>query len=214
MPIYNLVDRVLGEFDTALRTMLPPPHRESTRPVPGETVDEKYTLTEREKKEVAGLMRVNHAGEVCAQALYQGQALTAKLTCVKEQMTQAAEEEIEHLAWCEQRLRELDSRPSVLNPFWYIGSLLIGAAAGIAGDRWSLGFVAETERQVSTHLRRHMEKIPEQDERTRHILEQMHEDETHHAEAAKNAGAAELPKALKNLMGMVSKLMTKTSYYL
>lgn len=142
-------------------------------------------------------MRVNHAGEVCAQALYRGQALTAKLVEVRAQMAEAAAEEIDHLAWCEERLRELDSRPTVLNPFWYLGSLMLGMAAGLAGDRWSLGFVAETERQVSQHLQKHLQKLPAQDNKTKLILERMHEDEAYHADMAMAAGAAELPDFIK-----------------
>ena len=159
-------------------------------------------------------MRVNHTGEVCAQALYQGQALTATLTPVKAQLEQAAQEENEHLAWCEQRLTELNSRPSLLNPVWYIGSLLIGATAGLAGDRWSLGFVAETEHQVAAHLQSHIEKLPEKDERTRAILQQMYTDEAQHAQMAEKAGAAELPNPIKKLMTKIAQLMTKTSYYI
>ena len=158
-------------------------------------------------------MRVNHSGEVCAQALYQGQALTAQLSQVKEQMTQAAAEEIEHLAWCEKRLAELDSKPSLLNPIWYGGSLLLGALAGLAGDKISLGFVAETERQVTAHLQSHLRRIPAEDSKTKVILEQMQVDEEHHAETAVQAGAVELPYLVKKVMSAVSKLMTKSSYY-
>ena len=172
------------------------------------------SLTLKEKKHVAGLMRVNHAGEVCAQALYQGQAITAQLTTVRAQMTIAATEELEHLAWCEQRLTELGSRPSVLNPLWYSGSFLLGAVAGLLGDRFSLGFVAETERQVTHHLEQHQRHIPPQDKKTMAILSQMQDDEQHHAETALAAGGIELPFLIKQLMHSTSKLLTKSSYYI
>jgi ubiquinone biosynthesis monooxygenase Coq7 len=158
-------------------------------------------------------MRVNHSGEVCAQALYHGQALTAKLPTVREEMQQAALEEQDHLAWCEDRLHELNSKPSVLNPLWYGLSFGIGAAAGIAGDKWSLGFVVETEKQVCAHLEEHLQRIPINDERTHAILTQMHQDEDQHRQQAQDAGGAELPPPIKHLMGFISKIMTKTSFY-
>ena len=209
----SVLDHCLGELDKAIRTLIPPQQRFSQRNIltPCATNDD---LTPQEKTHIAGLMRVNHSGEVCAQALYQGQALTAKLTEVKTQLEHAAEEENEHLAWCEQRLTELHSRPSLLNPFWYIGSLFIGATAGLVGDRWSLGFVAETEHQVAKHLQSHIDKLPKQDKRTRDILKQMHTDEVQHAQMAETAGAAELPDPIKKLMRCVAQLMTKTSYYI
>ncbi len=206
------MDEAISQFDTILRTLFIPSHRAPARENPGDPYPS-TDLTSDQKRHIAGLMRVNHAGEVCAQALYQGQALTAKLNHVREQMAKAAEEEVDHLAWCEQRLSELDSQPSVLNPVWYGGSLLIGMVAGLAGDQWSLGFVAETERQVSAHIERHLRQIPVEDERTMAILAQMHEDETQHAHAAKRAGAAELPWFVKQFMSYVSKLMTRSSYY-
>lgn len=206
----SFLDQCLGEIDKAIRTLNPPQNRFSHRQINCSSTD---NLTPKEKQHVAGLMRINHAGEVCAQALYQGQALTAKLTHVKKQFEKAAEEENDHLAWCEQRLTELKSQPSHLNPFWYLGSLFIGAAAGLAGDQWSLGFVAETEHQVTKHLQQHLKKIPKQDERTRVILKQMQTDEAEHAKMAEQAGAATLPKSIKTLMGSVAKLMTRTSYY-
>lgn len=209
----SLIEKILLEFDTALRTLITPEQRASKRQSPATRIEE-APLSPSEKRHIAGLMRVNHAGEVCAQALYQGQALTAQLPEVRSQMAEAAAEEVDHLAWCEDRLRELNSHPSVLNPLWYLGSLMIGAAAGFAGDRWSLGFVAETERQVSAHLQSHLKKIPIQDQKSKRILEQMDEDETQHAELAYNAGAAELPLPIKQLMRLVSKLMTSTAYRL
>ncbi|WP_133130188.1 2-polyprenyl-3-methyl-6-methoxy-1,4-benzoquinone monooxygenase [Legionella yabuuchiae] len=210
---FTAIDEAIAQFDTTLRTLFIPTHRAAARKNPGLNYP-MAALTAEQKRHIAGLMRVNHAGEVCAQALYQGQALTAKLHHVREQMAEAAEEEVDHLAWCEQRLRELDSQPSVFNPMWYAGSLLIGMVAGLAGDQWSLGFVAETERQVSAHLERHLRQLPEDDERTMAILAQMHEDETQHAQSAQRAGAAELPWLIKRLMSSVSKLMTRSSYYL
>ncbi|MFC3908331.1 2-polyprenyl-3-methyl-6-methoxy-1,4-benzoquinone monooxygenase [Legionella dresdenensis] len=209
----SLVDQIISEIDVALRTVFPPQNRESSRPNPA-VVSADTTLSQTQKKHIAGLMRVNHSGEVCAQALYQGQAMTAQLTQVKQQMAQAAAEEADHLAWCEQRLRELDSQPSRLNPMWYFGSLTIGALAGFVGDRFSLGFVAETERQVGAHLKKHLENLPKQDKRSQQILQQMYDDETHHAEVAKEAGAMELPPFIRKLMQGVSKIMTKTSYYI
>ena len=208
---FSLVDQVLCHVDVALRTILPPKQRSCHRANPGDAEIMPF-LNPDEQRHVAGLMRVNHAGEVCAQALYQGQGLTAQLTQVKQQMVDAAAEEIDHLAWCEQRLSELNSQPSKLNAFWYGGSFLLGALAGLAGDKWSLGFVAETERQVSAHLQRHLQNIPAHDMKTRAILTQMDKDEVHHATVAQKAGAAELPVVVKRLMHCVSKLLTQSSY--
>lgn len=209
----NLFEQLLCEVDTALRTLFVPRRRASKRANPGQTQVEQ-PMSSHEKRHVAGLMRVNHAGEVCAQALYQGQAATAQLTEVKQQMTEAAEEEIDHLAWCEQRLDELDSQPSVFNLLWYSGSFMIGALAGLAGDRWSLGFVAETERQVTLHLQKHLHKLPPQDIKTRAILTKMQDDEARHAEMAVAAGATELPVLIKRVMAVASTLMTRSSYYI
>lgn len=209
----KFIDTLIGEVDNALRTLLPPKKRAPTRISPAETIAESL-MTSADKKHVAGLMRVNHAGEVCAQALYQGQALTARLANVKEQMNQAAAEEIDHLAWCEERLAQLNSQPSVLNPIWYSGSLVIGALAGFIGDKVSLGFVAETERQVTSHLQKHIALLPKEDNKTKAILERMQDDEEHHANLAMQAGAKDLPFVIKTLMAFVSKGMTKTSYYI
>lgn len=207
------IDRLLTEFDAAVRTVFTPKTRECDRKNPAEELPH-ATLSASEKKHVAGLMRVNHAGEVCAQALYRGQALTAKLETTREQMQEAALEEIDHLAWCEARLQELGNHPSVLNAFWYAGSWCIGAFAGLIGDQWSLGFVAETERQVTTHLERHLKKLPKQDQRSAAILEHMRLDEIAHAELAHNAGAANLPFLIQRLMYIVSHVLTKSSYHL
>lgn len=209
----SFLDAFITGADSALRTLLPPPKRISTRRSPAEHIDD-IELSSQQKKHISGLMRVNHAGEVCAQALYQGQALTAKLSHIKKQMAEAAEEEIDHLAWCEQRLYELGSRPSMLNPIWYSGSIILGAVAGLAGDNISLGFVAETERQVSAHLQSHLHNIPSEDKKTRAILELMQMDEEFHATTAIEAGATELPYIIKQLMSAVSRLMTNSSYYL
>lgn len=209
----SFVDRFISEVDIALRTLLPPRQRVCYRSSPASTLKE-CPLNHEQKKHVAGLMRVNHAGEVCAQALYQGQALTAKKAGTRLKMAQAAAEEVDHLAWCEQRLYELNAHPSLLNAFWYGGSFMIGALAGMAGDQYSLGFVAETEQQVSAHLKNHLQRLPEEDIKTRAILNQMHEDESHHAEMAMQAGAVELPQAIKGLMRLSSRLLTQSSYYL
>lgn len=212
MRIPSLLDTLITEVDGALRTLLPPQKRLPARPSPAQHLQDSQ-LSPKDKKHIAGLMRVNHAGEVCAQALYQGQALTAQLTHIKAQMHQAAVEETDHLAWCEERLYELNSKPSLLNPLWYCGSIFLGALAGMAGDKISLGFVAETERQVSAHLQKHLQRIPDEDKKSQAILQQMQEDEEQHAAQALDAGAAELPYPIKKLMNTVSKIMTKTSYY-
>ena len=209
---YSPFDQFLMHMDEAVRTVFgTPPQTE--RPNPAQAQPE-AELAADQRRLVAGLMRVNHAGEVSAQALYQGQALTAKLTEVRAKMERAALEENDHLAWCEQRLEELDSHTSILNPLWYTGSFAIGALAGAAGDKWSLGFVVETERQVVKHLEEHLERLPAQDHKSRAILEQMKEDEAHHATTALEAGSAELPEAVKRLMRLTSKIMTTTAYYL
>lgn len=208
----NWLDALILEVDKALRTLIPPENRVAARPSPAKQVAD-CKLSVSEKKHIAGLMRVNHAGEVCAQALYQGQALTAQMKSIQDQMQQAAAEETDHLAWCEHRLQELDSKPSVLNLFWYSGSFLIGACAGLAGDAISLGFVAETERQVSQHLQNHLNVLPLKDKKTIAIVEGMLMDEDHHAGMAVKAGAIELPYVIRRLMAGVSKLMTCSSYY-
>lgn len=170
-------------------------------------------LRKDQRRHVARLMRINHTGEVCAQALYQGQALTAKLPETRQRMERSAEEENDHLAWCETRLEELGDRKSLLNPLWYAGSFAMGATAGIAGDKWSLGFVVETERQVESHLDDHLEQIPAQDEKSRAILEQMKVDEIKHAQVAKSAGGADLPGPIRLAMKLTSRIMTRTVYW-
>jgi ubiquinone biosynthesis monooxygenase Coq7 len=169
-------------------------------------------LSEKEKKHVAGMMRVNYTGEVCAQALYQGQALTSRSLDIKNQLEQAGLEEIDHLYWCQIRLKELDSRVSFLNPLWYTASFLLGAAAGLCGDRWSLGFLEETEKQVAAHLEKHLEKLPLQDKKTRAILEKMRDEESAHAQTAYHAGAVDLPSPVKTAMKKISTFMTRIAY--
>ncbi|WP_343682376.1 2-polyprenyl-3-methyl-6-methoxy-1,4-benzoquinone monooxygenase [Acinetobacter baylyi] len=208
---YTGIDRLINSFDQALRSLVPGTTA-AQRSNPAEKTQAPLTVSDA--RHVAGLMRVNHSGEVCAQALYHGQALTAKLPNVRLEMEQAAIEEQDHLAWCEDRLKELDSVPSLLNPVWYSLSFGMGAIAGIAGDKYSLGFVAETERQVSSHLQDHLKQLPTHDERSKRILEQMNQDELHHRDTALNAGGVELPVAVKITMTAISKLMTKTSYYI
>ena len=204
------LDQAIGQFDTLLRTLVPKA-AQPYRPNPA-LQHEQPDLDEAERKHAAGLMRINHTGEVCAQALYQGQAMTAKLEEVRDQMNLAAQEEIDHLAWCDQRLQELGSQTSLLNPVFYALSFGIGAAAGKAGDKYSLGFVAATEDQVCHHLEEHFESLPAQDERSRAILRQMHEDEAHHADWALKAGGVEFPRPVKKIMTLMSKVMTKSVY--
>jgi ubiquinone biosynthesis monooxygenase Coq7 len=209
---FSPVDNFMMQIDTGLRTLFGKPSV-TERQNPENTVAE-GELSANEKELAGRLMRINHSGEVAAQGLYQGQALTAKLPDVREKMERAAEEENDHLDWCKQRINELDTHTSYLNPLWYFGSVAIGAAAGLAGDKWSLGFVAETEHQVVRHLTSHLNQISENDHKSRAILEQMKEDEGHHATAALDAGAAELPVPVKKFMALTSKIMTKTVYRL
>ena len=204
------IDSFIIEFDRALRSIVgATPMR---RPVPDSSTSDECELTAKEKKHAAGLMRVNHVGEVCAQALYQSQKLHAKSEDLKDKLEHAAMEEEDHLAWCEKRLEELDSRPSLLNPVWYAGSFVLGSIAGLAGDKISLGFVAETEKQVENHLESHLQKLPKEDQRSRAIVDQMRVDEIAHGQAAKNAGGAHLPEPIQKIMQAMSKVMTTTAY--
>ncbi|BAP41917.1 2-polyprenyl-3-methyl-6-methoxy-1,4-benzoquinone monooxygenase [Pseudomonas sp. 21LCFQ02] len=207
---YSVLDKLLLQADSAMRTLLPSSGH-SSRPSPA-IVRPEHKMDETETRHIAGLMRINHTGEVCAQALYQGQALTAKLPEVRKAMEHAAEEEIDHLVWCEQRIHQLGSHTSVLNPLFYGLSFSIGAAAGLISDRMSLGFVAATEDQVCKHLDEHLEQIPNEDEKSRAILEQMRIDEAHHAETALDAGGFRFPTPVKFGMSLVAKVMTKTTY--
>jgi len=207
---YSLFDKLIHNADQALRTLVPGAATEE-RPSPAQQRDFSE-LNEAEKKHAAGLMRINHTGEVCAQALYQGQALTAKMPQVREAMEEAAREEVDHLVWCEQRINELGSHTSRLNPLFYGLSFGIGAMAGKVSDKVSLGFVAATEEQVCKHLTEHMSSLPVQDEKSKAVLLQMLEDEAKHATTALDAGGHKFPFPVKLAMTVVSKVMTKTSY--
>jgi ubiquinone biosynthesis monooxygenase Coq7 len=207
---YSRIDHLIASIDEALRLSTgeaPDPQRENPA---GDILPTE--LDEDERRHVAGLMRINHTGEICAQALYAGQAATARDDSTRDAMQQAADEEIDHLSWCEDRLKELDSHPSVLNPFWYAGSFAIGALAGIAGDDWSLGFVKETENQVEAHLEDHLEKLPDGDARSHAILDQMKVDEARHAEMAHEAGARELPPPIRRAMAFTAGIMKSLAY--
>lgn len=209
---YSPVDHLLMNVDLGLRTLLGKPVV-TERPNPADTVSE-GELDKQQQDLAMRFMRINHAGEVSAQGLYQGQALTARLPEVRDKMERAALEENDHLAWCESRINQLGGHKSYLNPVWYLGSVSIGALAGLAGDKWSLGFVAETEHQVVRHLDSHLAQLSEEDGKSRAILEQMKEDEGHHATVALQAGGAELPLPIKKLMQLTSRVMTRTAYWL
>jgi ubiquinone biosynthesis monooxygenase Coq7 len=205
------LDRLITAFDNGLRTLLAPAH--SARPIPGEAAAEPE-LTPAERELTAALMRVNHTGEICAQALYQGQALTARNPDARAALEQAASEENDHLAWTSQRITELGGRTSFLNPLFYAGSFTLGAVAGILGDKWNLGFLAETERQVEAHLEGHLGRLPAQDEKSRAIVAEMKNDEARHASTAIQHGAAELPAPVKLAMKMGSQVMTRTTFWI
>lgn len=207
---FSVLDQILVQVDQALKAVAAP--AQASRPTP--QASEATELNTSEQRHAAGLMRVNHVGEVCAQALYQGQAAASQSEEVRQAMQQAVIEEQDHLAWCEQRLQSLDSRPSLLNPLWYAGAYAMGLLAGKVGDEWSLGFVVETENQVEAHLAGHLEKLPAHDHASRAIVEQMRLDEIAHAQTAQTQGARVLPTGVKRLMGLASKVMTTTAYYL
>ncbi|WP_244815137.1 2-polyprenyl-3-methyl-6-methoxy-1,4-benzoquinone monooxygenase [Caballeronia sp. Lep1P3] len=214
------LDELISEFDRGLRSIAgvsrmsrPIPESNAPLSVDGGLVAEEPQLTEKEKAHAAGLMRVNHVGEVCAQALYQAQKLATSSPGLKQSFEQAAREEEDHLAWTAQRLKDLDSRPSLLNPLWYAGAVAIGFVAGRFGDRASLGFMAETERQVEQHLDGHMKTLPATDYASRAIVEQMRLDESAHAAAAIGAGGGEMPFPVRALMRAAAKVMTRTAYY-
>ena len=209
---FSTLDQFISGLDQALHTVFGPTPR-SGRPNPADAAKE-HELDAGQRDHAARLMRINHAGEISAQALYQGQAATARLPLVREKMEQAAQEENDHLAWTAGRISELGGHTSWLNPLWYAGSFSIGALAGIAGDKWSLGFVAETEHQVVRHLDEHLAQLPQEDHRSRAILEQMRIDEAQHATAAIEAGAAALPAPVKGLMRLTSGVMTRTAYWI
>lgn len=202
-------DLLLGRVENALRTLSPGATRAERQPA---QADDKARPQGDQARHIAGLMRINHTGEVCAQALYQGQATTARLPRVRMAMEQAAREEEDHLAWCEDRLKELDSAPSKLNPLFYAMSFSLGAVAGLVGDKWSLGFVSETERQVVRHLEDHLSQLPADDQRSQAILKQMRDDELQHAVNAEQSGAANLPLPIRRAMTLMSKVMTWSTY--
>jgi 3-demethoxyubiquinol 3-hydroxylase len=203
------MDRLIAEFDRALRAVAGVAHAE--RPSPAEGIAE-TPLEDSPKAHAAALMRVNHVGEICAQALYQGQALTAREPQARQALEKAAREEEDHLAWSADRIRELGGRPSLLNPLWYAGSFAIGAAAGLLGDKWNFAFLAETERQVEEHLAGHLEALPPEDRRTRAVVEAMRVDEAQHRASALQLGAAELPVPVKRAMRLASRVMTTVAY--
>jgi ubiquinone biosynthesis monooxygenase Coq7 len=205
------LDRLLADAQNALETVFGQPGAERPNPA-GDTPE--VALDEPERRHAAGLMRINHVGEVCAQALYVGQASVARDPATRAHLLEAAQEETDHLAWCADRLRELDSRPSVFNPLWYAGSYAIGLLAGLRGDGWNLGFVVETERQVEAHLDEHLQTLPEADLRSRAILSTMKADEARHADNAEAAGARILPPPIPSVMAAASKLMKTVAYRL
>ena len=206
-----LLDQFITTFEVGLRTVFASAH--AARPRPDASLEEP-ALDDSSKRHAAALMRVNHVGEVCAQALYSGQALTSKNVQIVKALEHAAEEEIDHLAWCETRINELGGRKSLLNPLWYAGSFTLGAVAGALGDKWNLGFLAETENQVAAHLENHLQQLSDADIKTRTIVNQMQQDEAAHASEAYALGASELPAPIKLGMKIASKMMTKTAYYI
>ena len=208
----SAVDRLLAGANNALRTVAAPAG-DATRAYPGEAVPE-ADLTDADRRHAAGLMRVNHAGEVAAQALYQGHATVARREDIEAQIKNAAVEEFDHLAWCERRLRELGEMPSRLSPLWYAGAFAIGAASGALGDRWSLGFIAETEKQVCEHLDSHLDGLPAADQRSRSVVRRMRDEEAEHGDHARAAGAAELPPPVQRLMRMTARVMTRSAYWI
>lgn len=210
----NLVDSFIVEFDRALRSVVGSTPMRRPIPTSSEQVTNDVSLTDAEKKHAAGLMRINHVGEVCAQALYQSQKLHAKSDDLKEKLDHAALEEEDHLAWCAHRLEELNARPSIFNPLWYAGSFVLGSLAGLAGDKMSLGFVAETEKQVEHHLNGHLQELPTNDYKSRAIVDQMRTDEIAHGQMAIKEGGIELPSPVQKAMKMMSKVMTSTAYHL
>src|SRR4051812_27465612 len=205
MPL-SFIDRLLSAADQGLRSLAGV--AQAARPMPG-----KPQRDVADARHAAGLMRVNHAGEICAQALYSGQALLARDPAVRSALQSAAAEERDHLAWCRERLRELDSRPSVLDPLWYAGSFALGVVSGAAGDRWSMGFLHETEAQVEKHLDGHLDRLPADDARSRAVLEQMRDDERRHGAMGAALGGAELPLPVKAAMRLASRVMTRSAYY-
>ena len=205
-----LIDQLIQTFDTGLRTIFAA--STAARPRPDASIDEP-ALDDKSRQHAAALMRINHVGEVCAQALYSGQALTSKNAYLVSALQHAAAEETDHLAWCEARINELGGRKSLLNPLWYAGSFTLGAIAGSLNEKWNLGFLAETEQQVAAHLQNHLKQLDETDIKTRTIIEQMRQDEAAHAAEASKLGGSELPAPIKLGMQLASKIMTNTAYY-
>lgn len=208
--MFSVLDKAVLQFDRALQTLVP--HAAKAMRASPANAHQEAQFTDAERKHAIGLMRINHTGEVCAQALYAGQASTAKLDAVREKMEHAAEEEIDHLVWCEKRLYDLGSRPSILNPLFYGASFSIGAGAGLISDKLSLGFVAATEDQVCTHLEKHMSALPVQDVKSKAVLTQMHIDEARHKQAALDSGGYVFPKPVMAMMTQISKVMTISTY--
>ena len=208
----NFVDRIISEIDKGIKFSLDNYQKENRHYPAADITDD--NLSEFDRNNSANLMRVNHSGEVAAQGLYRGQALTARLEGTREKMDHAALEELDHLSWCNKRLEELNDKPSLLSPIWYGLSFGMGAIAGAAGDKWSLGFVHETEEQVVTHLEGHLDKLSTEDKKTIAILEQMRIDEAQHSQEALESGAEDLPEGIKKLMSVIARVMTKSSYYI
>ena len=206
----TFIDKLVSSLDNGLRSTFTKPNAKRDSPA-NIIIDDPISSDDQLQKVSASLMRVNHVGEVCAQALYQGQALTSRSEDVKNKMQEAADEEIDHLNWCYQRIEQLNGHTSIMNPVWYIGAFTIGVGAGLAGDKWSLGFLAETERQVVKHLEDHLDRLPEQDTLSRAVVSQMVIDEAEHAQMAIDSGATELPTAIKKLMRLSAKVMTTVS---
>ena len=209
----SFTDRLICGFDAALRRAVPAAPTDPPPATPGETASD-LSMNSRDRQTAGALMRINHTGEVCAQALYQGQAMTARDSGLQRELTISASEESAHLHWCRERLDELAARPSLLDPIWYLGSFTIGMAAGAAGDRWNLGFLAETERQVVAHLESHLQRLPANDARSRAIINRMRDDEAGHATKAIEHGAAELPTPIKRLMRAQAKVLTSVAYWI
>jgi ubiquinone biosynthesis monooxygenase Coq7 len=209
---YTVIDTLLFHVDDTIRTVFGSP-QSAGRPNPADEIPQP-DLSTTERTQSARLMRVNHTGEICAQALYQGQALTAQHAELRTQLAQAALEEGDHLAWCKTRLKELDSHASLLNPLFYAGSFVIGAVNGKVGDRWNLGFLAETERQVVNHLEEHLNRLPSQDQKSRAILEKMKAEEMAHENHAQSAGGIKLPLPIRSLMRATAKVMTKSTFWI
>jgi len=206
----NFIDQLVSSLDNGLRASFAQPKGSRSSPAANYHSDP-IADDDQKRQQSAALMRVNHVGEVCAQALYQGQALTSRSQEIKDKMQEAEDEEIDHLNWCNERIEELDGHTSYLNPLWYLGSFALGVGAGLAGDKWSLGFLAETEKQVVAHLQSHLERLPEEDEISRAVVAQMAKDEAHHAQMAVDNGAAELPKTVKAMMKWTAGIMTSVS---